>query len=330
MRKKDKGGSRMSVTLRNLQWDTISAKNMILSATKCLSQSQNKSHLLRLEAFSKNLTDLLEDLGKKRVVITKNFSVFIEAFEQIKKIPELLDIKDTAFPPFNFGEIGNLYAFAAKENPLRSVTAATSGINAAINQTKSRSPYLLFIPTNKEADALALLTLGSMLHLNVTKLITSIAVTHVDSVAKKQANEDHKIMPNNETIINDAIDMQLSLFHLADEMKSVSVDIFNNVYKPIVLKLKELVSHKKNWKRYKSDEKKLVENAILVVQILHYLNNTPLYKITKMNDEGKVEEVEANAEEVKEVINNAQQGVKGLRSNYKEILSNKGMKAGKP
>ena len=301
-----------------MYYDFSSAEDIIMSAKKCLSQSQNKNSILRLETFSEKLTDLLENLGKKREVITKNFSVFIKILEKIKKGPKLLDIEDAAFPQFYFGEIGNISALAARELPFRSVILATSGINAAIKWTKLY-PMFIFIPANKEANALALLTL-SKIDEGVTELIKSFAVTHADSVAKKQANEDHKIMLNNETIINDAIDMQRSLFHLADEMKSVSVDVFNNVYKPIVFRLNKLVSHKKNWKHYTSNEKNLVKNTILAVQILHYLNNIPLYKVTKMNDKGKIEEVGANTEEVKEAINKAQQRVKELRQKYGKKL----------
>lgn len=53
-------------------------------------------------------------------------------------------------------------------------------------------------------------------------------------------------------------------------------------------------------------------NNILVVQILHYLNNTPLYKVTKQNENGDVEEVEANTSEVHSAIEKSKKNIKEI------------------
>ena len=69
--------------------------------------------------------------------------------------------------------------------------------------------------------------------------------------------------------------------------------------------MKALIDAKCDWNTFTDEEKLLVENTILIVQILHYLNNTPLYRVTKYNDEGEVEEVVSNSEEVKSALNKA-------------------------
>lgn len=48
-----------------------------------------------------------------------------------------------------------------------------------------------------------------------------------------------------------------------------------------------------------------MENCVLAVQLLHSLNNVPLYKVTKYSAEGEVEAVEPNFSEVYEKIDYA-------------------------
>lgn len=100
--------------------------------------------------------------------------------------------------------------------------------------------------------------------------------------------------------------MQIQICSSAMNMKQVSVDLCNNVYNPLVLRMKALVDSKCDWNSFSDEEKLLVENAILIVQILHYLNNTPLYKVTKHNSDGEVEEVVSNSDEVMSALNKAQ------------------------
>lgn len=99
--------------------------------------------------------------------------------------------------------------------------------------------------------------------------------------------------------------MQLTIGSSVREMKKVSVEVCNGVYKELVLKLKNLVEIKNDWNDYSEEEKALVENNILAVQILHYLNNTPLYKVSKVNEAGEIEEVEPNSDEIKSAVKKA-------------------------
>ena len=87
-----------------------------------------------------------------------------------------------------------------------------------------------------------------------------------DEVAKDE-------MQKNELIINDAISMQFQIIKSANDMKRVSVELCNKVYKPMVFSMKKLVDDKCDWNLFTNEEKLLVENTILIVRILHYLNN---------------------------------------------------------
>ncbi len=49
----------------------------------------------------------------------------------------------------------------------------------------------------------------------------------------------------------------------------------------------------------------LLENNMQIVALLHYLNNTPLYKVVKYNGKGEVEEVASNTKEVDDALKKA-------------------------
>lgn len=132
--------------------------------------------------------------------------------------------------------------------------------------------------------------------LGVATLVEGIAMAYASSVAKKEADKAKSAMEENEKIISDAIQMQLTITVSCDEMRNASAKICNGIYKNLVFQLKELVANKNDWNEFSDEEKKLVENCILVVQILHYLINEPMYIVKSCNDKGEVEEVEPNSE----------------------------------
>lgn len=314
----------------------LSAKSLVDSmnaaATNRATQEQNERNILRFQAVSDKLNSTLEDLGKQRMIITKNFSVFINAFERIHNKPEFTHEESVAFPEFDFNEIKNVSIVAA--NFLGATigaiggsalaAAATSGTTAAVMALGTASTGIKIAELSGAAAtkaALAALGGGSIaaggggialgtLVLNVASLgvgmlVEGIAMAYAGSVAKKHADEAKNVMQENEKIINDAIDMQLQISKSAMDMKRASVELCNKVYKSLVLRMKELVDTKCDWNTFSDDEKTLVENTILIVQILHYLNNTPLYKVTKLNADGEVEEVVSNIDEVKSALNKA-------------------------
>ena len=136
-------------------------------------------------------------------------------------------------------------------------------------------------------------------------MIEGIALAYSASLAKKNADEAKKELRKNEEIIYKAIEMQLDLAVAAEKLREVSVRLCNGTYKKLVLQFKALVDEKTDWKEFTAEERKLVENCVLAVQLLHSLNNVPLYKVTKCDAEGEIESVEPNFSEVYEKINYA-------------------------
>lgn len=315
------------------------ADSLDASAKNRFVQERNERNILRFESCSEKLDKALNDLGKQRMVITKNFKLFIDAFEKIHNRPEFTVNESEAFPQFDIKEIENVSIVAGEVLGMAGGAvigsslgaAASSGTTAAVmalGKASTGAKIAELAGAAKVKAALAALgggavncggggiALGTLVlnaaSLGVGVLVEGFAMAYAGSVARKQADHAEKIMLNNENIVKNAIDMQLSVNCSIDEMKKASVNLCNKVYKKLVFQLKELVEKKNDWNLFTTEEKLLVENNILIVQILHYLNNTALYKVTKYNEEDEIEVIEANRKEVKDAIKKAQYGAERI------------------
>lgn len=295
-------------------------------------QEQNERNLLRFEEASKRTDQEFNALGKQRLAISKNFAVFVKAFEKIHNKPEFSSIQDPGLTAFDFDEIESVSIFAdadaltAAGAVAGSVfgAAAASGTNSALwaigKAQLGQKAARLHGVAKKKAILAALgggakrvggggIALGKMVlnaaSLGTSVLIEGIALAYSASLAKKNADEAKKELRKNEEIIYKAIEMQLDLAVAAEKLREVSVRLCNGTYKKLVLQFKALVDEKTDWKEFTAEERKLVENCVLAVQLLHSLNNVPLYKVTKCDAEGKIESVEPNFSEVYEKINYA-------------------------
>lgn len=302
------------------------------SSTNRYVQEQNERNILRFEACSQKVDQALVELGKQRMVIAKNFNVFISAFEKIHNRPEFTQGQDINFPAFDFDEIKNVSVIAnvfvgsttgAVVGSVLGAAAASGTTSAmmALGHASTGTKIATLTGAAKSKAALAALGGGAISHggggialgtlalnaatLGVGVLVQGIAMAYAGSLAKKEADKAKETLLDNEKLINNAIEMQLAVLCLIDKMKAVSVSICNGIYKKLVFQLKALVEKKNDWNTFSPEEKLLVENCILIVRILHYLNNVALYKVTKYNDEGEVEEAEPNTNEVEAAISNA-------------------------
>lgn len=299
------------------------ADSMQASSTNRYVQEKNEKNLLRFEAVSRKLDIALETLGEQRMIIAKNFRVFIKAFEKIHNRPEFSTRENSAFPSFSFDEIKNVSVVAnavvgtAGGAVVGSAlgAAAASGTTSAIIALGKASTGAKIAELHGAAQTKAALAalgggakaaggggiaLGTMVlnaaTLGVATLIEGIAMAYASSVAKKEADKAKSAVEENEKIISDAIQLQISITVSCNEMRDASAKISNGIYKELVFQLKELVANKNDWNYFSVEEKSLVENCILVVQILHYLINEPIYIVKSRNEEGEIEDVEPNKE----------------------------------
>ena len=78
----------------------LSAKSVVdsleASSTNRYVQERNERNLLRFEACSDQLEKAIYSFGKQRVTISKNFNVFINAFEKIHNRPEFSQVPYSA------------------------------------------------------------------------------------------------------------------------------------------------------------------------------------------------------------------------------------------
>ena len=291
------------------------------SSTNRYVQEQNERNLLRFRAVSENLEEALEKLGKQRMVIAKNFGVFVKAFEQIHNSPEFSTKESSAFPSFKLDDIKNVSVAAkavigttggAIAGPTLGAAAAsgmTSAIIALGKASTGAGIAELHGAAQMKAAMAALgggakaaggggIALGTTVlnaaTLGVAVLVEGIAVAYASSLAKKEADKAKSAMEENEKTISRAIQTQISITVSCDKMRRASVEISNGIIKKLLFQLKELVAEKNDWNEFSDEEKKLVENCILVVQILHNLNNEPMYIVKRCNGNGEVEDVEPN------------------------------------
>lgn len=322
----------------------LSVKSVVDSfeaeATNRMAQEQNDRNILRFKACSEQLDAALEELGKQRVVISKNFNVFVNAFKKIHNKPKFTMGEDAELPRFSFDEIQNV-SVTANQLMGASLGAIGGSLMAAVASSGTTSAIMaigtastgtkiasLHGATATRATLAALgggalsaggggIALGTLVlnaaTLGAGVLVEGIAMAYAGSISRKEADKAKHKMEENEIIIMDAIEMQLDITHSVNKIKKLSVEICNTIYKPLVFKFKELVARKNDWNTYTDEEKRLVENNILVVQILHYLNNIPLYKVTKENEKGEVEEIAPNSKEVDKAIEHANKSVRRLR-----------------
>ena len=303
------------------------ADSLEASSTNRYVCERNERNLLRFEACSKKLNASLNKLGEQRMVITKNFNVFINAFEIIHNRPEFSAKEQADFPVFNFDEIKNMSVVASVLVGTASGATAGSALGAAaVSGTKSAIVALGKASTGAKIVGLhgaartkaALAVLGGALVLNATTLgvgalVEGIAMAYAGSQAKKEADKAQSTMQENEKIISDAIKMQISITNSADEISAAATRICNGIYKNLVLKLKKLVKEKNDWNLFSREEKQLVENCILLVQVLHYLNNVPMYNVISVNDKDEVVEIEPNTDEVRAAINESKKTVGDIK-----------------
>ena len=309
------------------------------SSTNRYVQERNERNLLRFEACSKKLDASLNKLGEQRMVIAKNFNVFINAFEKIHNRPEFSSKEQHGLPVFNFDEIKNVsvvasvFAGTAGGAVTGSIlgAAAASGTTSAIMALGKASTGAKIVRLHGAAKTKAALAalgggakavggggiaLGTLVlnaaTLGVGTLVEGIAMAYAGSVAKKEADKAHSAMQENEKIISNAIQMQINITNSADEISAASARICNGIYKNSVMKLKKLVKEKNDWNLFTREEKFLVENCILLVQTLHYLNNIPMYKVIAVNDKGEVLEIEPNTDEVRFGIQRSQRTVEEI------------------
>ena len=327
------GGSGIALTAKSAV-DTLEA-----SATNRYIKEVNERNLLRFEACSEKLSRALEELGQQRMTVSKNFSVFVNAFEKISNRPEFTTGEDVEFPKFDFNEIKNVSIVAGTVIGMTGGAIAGSALGAAaasgttsavmaLGKASTGAKIAKLSGAAKNRAALAALgggakaaggggmALGTIVlntaTLGVATLVEGIAMAYAASIAKKEADKAKTTLEENEQIIQAAIDLQINVMCSIKAIQKATVYLSNNVYKKMVFQLKELVEREQDWNKYTYEEKLLVDNNIKVIQILHHLNNISAYKVISTDEDGNPQDVTDNSEEINQEIHKANKTIERM------------------
>jgi hypothetical protein len=119
-------------------------------------------------------------------------------------------------------------------------------------------------------------------------------------------------MIENEELMDESLVSLREIINASKKLKEAIVTINNRVYIPNVARLRDLVIEKEDYNLFTKEEKRLLENNMLVVRILYKLTNTSLYKVTETDEKGEPTKVESNAKEAISTVDIALTEVKKI------------------
>ena len=303
-------------------------------------EALNEENLARFQKAQKAQQESMQVLGKTEMEVTSYFKYFTEAFEKIKNRPEIKDmVKSDSIPDFDFNEIktvsigaaaflgaavgagaGAVFGAAASAGTTAAVmalgTASTGTAISTLSGAAATNAALAALGGGAIAAggggmALGLFVLNAAAT-GVGLLFGGIAFAGAGSHANKKAHELYEEVLKNEKEIDKSIDLLKQLTLYSKKMRGAILAIHNQLYVPNVVKLCKLVEQETDWNRYTNEQKMLVQNNIMLVAILHQLNNTALYRITETDAEGNVKNIETNFDEVTAVIEKAKHDTEEL------------------
>lgn len=300
----------------------------------------NKENIQRFEDAQKTQQKAMSALGKTELTVSEYFRYFTEAFDKIKNRPKFRTPEQSdGIPPLDLNEIKSVSVGAAAA--LGAATgaasgtvlgmAAAAGTNAAVMAfgTASTGAAIADLAGAAAANA-ALAALGGgaiaaggggmalgIFVLNAVSagaglLFGGIAFAGAGAHANKKAHELYEQVLKNEKEIDSSIELLNELAEYSGKLRKVILRIHNQLYVPKVVELCRLVERETDWNLYTDEEKRLVENNILLVSLLHKLNNTALYRVTETDEDGNATDIETNFDEVSEAIEQAKLDTEAL------------------
>lgn len=285
-------------------------------------ENLNVENRMRFEATQKTQENATQALGETQLKVASYFKYFIEAFEKIHNRPEFKELqKSDTVPPFDFNEIKGVTVGAAASAGTTSLVmavghASTGAAIAKLSGAALEKAILAWLGGGSIAAggggmALGVFVLNSVAG-GVGVLFAGAAFAGAGAHANKKAHEVYKQVLINEEEINRCTALLNQITKSSNQLKKAILSIHNRLFVPNVVKLCRLVEQENDWNLYTDEQKKLVENNILLVSILHKLNSTALYRPTKTDDEGNVTNIDTNFEEVEKVIKNAKREIKSI------------------
>ena len=294
---------------------------------------RNAENMQRLELSHNTCKFAFEKLGEDMFRVSAGFRHFIKAYEKIHNRPDDPTSEyDVDLPKLEIEEIGEVSAFAVGVLGVAAGAgagimfggAASAGMTAVVMALGTASTATKIAALSGAAATKAILAAlgggsiaagGGGVALGV--IVLKAAATGVGLIiggaifaimghkALKKAVEAYALMVENEKLIDDLVAKQDNLIETSKKLKRAIFEINDSVYIPNVKKLRELVAQKSDYNTFTEEEKLLLKNNKLVVRILYKLINTPLQKVSEVDDDGNPISVSPNTYEVHTTVEEA-------------------------
>lgn len=285
--------------------------------TMLVAQSRHQKNMGRCEEQNRTTTIEMDRLGKYEMSVLSSFKEFSDTFEKIHNRPDFaaVTIGDVTIPKYDGAAIkqvsigagvlagglggaalGTAGGFAAAG----ATTAAVMAFGAASTGTaiSTLSGAALANATLAALGGGAIAAGGGGIALGTTilgvatagvgLLVGGLIFNLAGSKLSNKADEAYEQMRSAEIKINRICTYLGRLSTAANDYcnKLIAVD---SVYRRYLSKVKELVNEKNDWNDFSSDEKKLVENTVLLVGVLYEMCKVKL--IVENKDVSQVNEV---------------------------------------
>lgn len=270
-------------------------------------QRRNKEKLD--EEYDKT-NNLLEELGKKEIEITKNFDGYIEEIKKIAKYKFHEYEKDGVKLPYCNMEELETSSIKATElySDMVSLGAgviagfATYGLTNVITDSIGKNiggdlamtaGISVVGETTINAGLAAIgggalaagggIALGSLIvSTGVGALVGGAVFNHQGTKCQEKANDMWHMAKKNETLINDICKKYEELQNYTSSYLN-SLDIVNELYNIYLEDMTLLIETNKIWSNYSEEEKLIINNTTLLVQLLYSMCKVNI--ALKLNDD---------------------------------------------
>ena len=299
------------------------------SDTVKAAQKRNEKNVAHLEDCNKSTMEVMDALGNREMKILASFKRFSDAFEKIQNRPEFKDIvkgdvtisactpqkiKDAAVGAgvllggLGGAALGTAGGFAAAGATTAAVmalgTASTGTAIASLSGVAATNATLAALGGGALAAGGGGMALGSMIlggaTLGVGLLIGGLIFNAAGGKISDKADEAYLQMLKNEKNIDTVCEYLERLKFVASEYDDVLQKV-EAIYEPHLSKLEKTVANKIvingicDYNKFADDEKKLLENTVLLVGLLYEMCKVQIVKKAKSEDElNEINEADAS------------------------------------
>lgn len=299
------------------------------SDTVKAAQKRNEKNVARLEDCNKSTMEVMDALGNREMKILASFKRFSDAFERIQNRPEFKDIVKgdvtiSAYTPQEIKDaavgagvllgglggaaLGTAGGFAAAGATTAAVmalgTASTGTAIASLSGVAATNATLAALGGGALAAGGGGMALGAAVlggaTLGAGLLIGGLIFNAVGGKISDKADEAYSQMLKNEKKIDTVCEYLERLKFVASEYDDVLQKV-EAIYEPHLSKLEKTVANKIvingicDYNKFADDEKKLLENTVLLVGLLYEMCKVQIVKKAKSEDElNEINEADAS------------------------------------